>query len=285
MLSRSSSKRLSSRWRRSPSSGLRTGSCWWGGLSAVGLVASRFIDSPARGSEALVLAFLAGWFLRSWRTKDRNQWSFGSLLLPVALFGLVVLASFVEQLWFLQLQKDFLGPFLGDLWRYLSRDYLLAPMMGFGMVRTAVLLVEGLGLCMAVVAIGRTSDVFVPRLVLMTLAGATAAALLTITSAASELIGSGDWPSGLFDVLLRRRWTVHVGDINAAGSYFAMLLPVAAGVASTCRGRHRLWLLPGGLAIGLALWMTGSRAAQVGLLAVLFLLVISRLVVTRSPRE
>ena len=153
------------------------------------------------------------------------------------------------------------------------------------MVRTAVLLVEGLGLCMAVVAIGRTSDVFVPRLVLMTLAGATAAALLTITSAASELIGSGDWPSGLVDVLLRRRWTVHVGDINAAGSYFAMLLPVAAGVASTCRGRHRLWLLPGGLAIGLALWMTGSRAAQVGLLAVLFLLVISRLVVTRSPRE
>ena len=92
-----------------------------GGLSAVGLVASRFIDSPARGSEALVLAFLAGWFLRSWRTKDRNQWSFGSLLLPVALFGLVVLASLVEQLWFLQLQKDFLGPFLGDLWRYLSR--------------------------------------------------------------------------------------------------------------------------------------------------------------------
>ena len=59
------------------------------GLSAIGLVAGRLIDSVARGSEPLVLAFLVGWFLGVWRPRDRRQWSFTSLHLPVVLFGLV----------------------------------------------------------------------------------------------------------------------------------------------------------------------------------------------------
>ena len=41
------------------------------GLSSLGLVAGRLLDSPTRGSEAIVLAFLAGWFLRLWRTPSR----------------------------------------------------------------------------------------------------------------------------------------------------------------------------------------------------------------------
>ena len=119
----------------------------------------------------------------------------------------------------------------------------------------------------------------------MTIAGAIGAALINLVYAASTVIGTGDWSGELVEALLRRRWTFHVGDINAAGSYFAMLLPVAVGVASTCRARHWIWLLPGGLAIGLALWMTGSRSAQVGLLAALLVLVTLRVVFTRSSRQ
>ena len=43
------------------------------GLSAIGLVAGRLIDSVARGSEPLVLAFLVGWFLGVWRPRDRRE--------------------------------------------------------------------------------------------------------------------------------------------------------------------------------------------------------------------
>ena len=255
------------------------------GLSAIGLVAGRLIDSVARGSETLVLAFLVGWFLSVWRPRDRRQWSFTSLHLPVVLFGLVVLASLIEQLWFLQIQTSFPEPFLEDLWRYVSRDYLLGPMMGFSMMRHALLLIEGLGLMMAVIAISRTNDAFVPRLVRMTLAGAMGAALINVVYAIGEVIGSGASSNELVDALLHRRWSVHIGDINAAGSYFAMVLPIAIGTASTCRARQWIWLLPGGVLIGLALWMTGARAAQVGLLLVLLLLVTSRIVFTRSRRE
>ncbi len=251
------------------------------GLSTLGLVAGRLLDSPARGSEALVLAFLAGWLLR---TRDRSR-SGGSLSLPVVLFGLVILASLVEQIWFLQIQTNFPGPFLQGLWRYASRDYLRGSMMGFGMVRAAALLLEGLGLCMAVVALSRTDAGLVPRLVRMVLAGAVGGALMNVLYAVTEVIGSGDWSSELVNALLYRRWAYHVGDVNAAGSYFALTLPLAVGAATACRGGERVWLALGGGVIGLAFWMTGARAAQAGLLVVLFLLVVSRIVCTRSPRE
>ena len=253
------------------------------GLSALGLTAGRFIDSPARGSEALVLGFLVGWLL-GW-TRDRRRWSGGSLNLPVLLFSLVILASLVEQLWFLQIQTDFPKPFLQGLWRYVSRDYLGRPMMGFGMVRTAALLIEGLGLCVAVVALSRTNNTFVQKLIRMTLAGAMGAAALNVIYALMEVIRSGDWSTELVSMFLYRRWTAHVGDVNAAGSYFAMVLPLVIGAASVTRGRHRMLLAAGGALIGLALWMTGARAAQAGLLVVMVLVIASRIASARSPRE
>jgi hypothetical protein len=153
------------------------------------------------------------------------------------LFGLVILASLVEQIWFLQIQTNFPGPFLQSLWRYASRDYLRGSMMGFGMVRSAALLIEGLGLCMAVVALSRTDAGLVRRLVRMVLAGAIGAALINLFYAIIQVIGSGAWSSELVNALLHRRWTYHVGDLNAAGSYFALTLPLAVGAATACRGR------------------------------------------------
>ena len=42
------------------------------GLSSLGLVAGQLVESPARGSEALVLAFFTGYCIHLWRKPNRS---------------------------------------------------------------------------------------------------------------------------------------------------------------------------------------------------------------------
>ena len=65
------------------------------------------------------------------------------------------------------------------------------------------------------------------------------------------------------------RINMEYGDVNAAGSYFAMLLCLAAGLALVDHARARGSVaIAGALVIGLALWLTSSRAAILAVLVV-----------------
>lgn len=210
-----------------------------------------------RAIEALVLAFLAGWLVR------RGPRPAGPLLRRLLPPAIVFIAVLVTSSAALAIEVDAVAPkeFASTL-HALSHWYLwTADTTG---AVAAVMLIEGVLLTLAIVDLAEAT----PRLaiaVIEALAGGGAiAAVLTVLLATGLLpevfVRHVHLPSG--------RFAAHVTDPNAAGSYFAMLIGLAAGMAASTRGtRRRVWLgAVGLLAVGLVL--TGSRSALVAATAV-----------------
>ena len=82
---------------------------------------------PVNGTEALVLAFLAGWTLRSWRPAARDELVRTvprSLRSAGLAFGAVVLASAAVQVAVIQAWRDYPWSFTQVFATFLARDYL-----------------------------------------------------------------------------------------------------------------------------------------------------------------
>jgi len=227
-------------------------------LAPLGVIFSRLLDSSARGSEALVLAFLVGWLLSTCLPKAHRTSAGGTLLVPVLLFGAVVVTSCVEQLAFLQFQRDYPWPFVQAFFVFLTRDYLLGP-GGFGFVQTALRLLEGLALFVCVVSLCRTDGTIVSRLARALVTGAVGAALLSFAVVAMDVIRTEVWTAGLADSL-SARWSGHIVDVNAAGSYFLLTAAIALGAALAWTRWSAAWMLAS-LVCFSGLWLTSSRAA------------------------
>ena len=227
-------------------------------LAPLGIMFSRILQSPARGSEALVLAFLVGWLLSTLRSSDRHTTRLGTLSVPLALFGVMVVSSCVERLVILQFQRDYPWPFLQTLSVYAARDYLLGP-GGFGFVQTTLRLLEGLALFGCVVSLGRTDPTVVRRVTRALVGGAVGTALLSVIYVAMEALETENWLTGL-SVALEDRWTAFVGDVNAAGSYFVLTAGIALGAALAGTRWSVVWLTAS-VCIFIALFLTGSIAA------------------------
>jgi hypothetical protein len=241
----------------------------------LGQVGSRTLDSNMRGAEALVLAFLAGALVRGWTLHRFRSIPFDTLHLVSFAFGLVVAASCVEQLWFAQLQRDFPGPFLQDVLFYATRRYLIT-FDGLDMIFSAMLLLEGVALMLYVVHYCRERAEFARRLIVMLVAGAVAAALVNLTFIGSVLLGqrASQINLGL------ERWTVHIGDVNAAASFFAMASFICLGMAWRSIEQRVAWMAAGTLT-GTAFWLTGSRTGLVAVVLVAIALAV-RFTVARS---
>jgi hypothetical protein len=241
------------------------------GLVPFGQVGARWFGSNARGSEALVLACLSGLFLRKlWSARLRTSPSNG-IEWSALLFGLIVAASCIEQLWFLQVQIDFPWPFAQELAATAIGDYLVT-FRRFGTLFNAMLLLEGLGLLVCTAHICRIDSTFTTRLVRVLVVGAVAVAAFNLAFAWGRFLESGRPIAGLWQFIARDRWTVHTGDPNAAASYFAMTFVMAVGAGlSWRRWSSPVWLCAASI-IAAALWMTGSRTA---ILAVLMVAVVA----------
>ena len=114
-------------------------------LAPLGQVGSRTLDSQMRGAEALVLAFLAGALVRGWTLREFRTFPSTRLDIAALIFGFVVAASCLEQIWFVQIQTDFAWPFAQEVLSYASRNYITSS-RGFGMLFRAMLLLEGMAL-------------------------------------------------------------------------------------------------------------------------------------------
>ncbi|MES1254081.1 MAG: hypothetical protein ABUS56_00620, partial [Acidobacteriota bacterium] len=147
------------------------------GLVPFGDVGSLVLGSWVRGAEALVLASLAGALVHAWWSGRVRSFPSSGPELAALVFGLIVAASCVEQLWVSQVQRDFWWPFLQDLAAYASRDYLV-QYRGFGALFYALLLLEGLALYVWTDDACRRDRGFATRLVGMVAVGATGAAML-----------------------------------------------------------------------------------------------------------
>lgn len=239
-------------------------------------------SAPVGITEALVLAFLAGWlFSRLGRGVQRGPAPAG--LSPAYLFASVVVASVLVEIGVYRYWRDYWQPFLGQLMTNLARDFLNAELetrpwataFGLPAARTAAVLLEGVALTRAVRVVGAGNPAFSRRL-LWTLAVAAVGTAMASMGMALHLASVEG--RSLLSVLQADRFSVHTSKVNTAASSFVLFIPVLIGLGPWSRwsGRRPLssWV-PHAVATaagtGLllaALWMTGTRAALAAVTAV-----------------
>jgi O-antigen ligase len=218
-------------------------------LAPFGTLLSQFAgDGTFRMSEAVVLTFFVGWLLRA--LKDRPGPGVPATI--GWLLAVAVAASVAGTAWQLRRHPDELGE-TGKVLFYAY--YRLVDHVGF---LDGARLLEGLALAAATVTLFRQRPQLAVTLPIALAASATAAA------ASSVLLWWGIAPA---DILARYarigyRVSAHVGDVNAAGSYFAMMLCLVLGMAARSRARGRLAWLVAALAIAVGLWLSVSRTAM-----------------------
>jgi O-antigen ligase len=216
---------------------------------------NRFIAWP----EVLVLAFATGWCARLAFGRDATAIP-TEIRRPATILAVLILASAFVQV---SVTIQPLGGVDGGraLWTFFTRDYFLAWSQ-FPALRAAFLLLEGLLLLLAATSLVATA----PRLLVPMAAGAVAGGALAAAANVAQLIeaaaGTADFWRTLAAHLSGVRVNVHYGDLNAAGSHFAMLAFVAVALAIRQGTTARAWIVPA-LMISAAMWLTGSRAAVV----------------------
>ena len=201
-----------------------------------------------RIGEAVVLAFLAGWLLRA--SPDRQ-----GPRLPAGALGWLLAAAIVASVAGAAWQ---LAGYPGELAGVFDQIAHLYFFVGdrIGVVDGARLL-EGIGLAAAAVMLFRQHPSISRTL------PAALAASAALASLSSVLLWRGiGSPAALERYrLIGYRVSGHVTDVNAAGSYFAMIACLALGMAWRERAyRRAIWLgLAGASWVGL--WFSESRSA------------------------
>ncbi|HXW05568.1 MAG TPA: O-antigen ligase family protein [Vicinamibacterales bacterium] len=238
------------------------------GLAVLGLTVplaswlGRNWDYYVAWSEAVVVAFAAGWFLRRLFGRDRVR---DDLDPPVQIGAAVILASLLVGM-------------ATSNWRLTGEPLSAASLEAFGreyfvvagsadVLDAAMRLLESLLLFRVASLCAMRNAVVAPRLARFAVVGAAAAGALNLWR-----LGKSAWraesPALVFlSYLATVRENVHFPDLNAAGSYFVLALAAAIGLARLPGSR---WWASAALPIAGALWVTGSRAALIcGVLAIL----------------
>jgi hypothetical protein len=227
-------------------------------LSRLG--AERLLHSWLQGSESLTLACLSGALVHGWWSGRLRRFRANRMEAAALVFGFIVAAACAEQLWLLQRQRDFPWPFAQHVWHHVSRDYLVTY-GGLATIFYAMLLLEGIALLVWTMASCRLEPQLTTRILRMVVGGAVGAAALNIFSAVTA-IGTAPAAARVWTRLVTERWTFHIDDYNAAASFFALAIFIAAGLAPG-RGQARSAWWAAAAVVGVALWMTGSRTAVV----------------------
>jgi O-antigen ligase len=199
-----------------------------------------------RLTEAIVVAFLAGWLLRT--RPDPPGPRFPAAAGWLAALGIV--ASISGQAWKL---AQYPGE-LSNTARTLYQAYYIVPdRIGFG---AGARILEGLALAATTVALFRGRPRLAVSIPAALTVGAVAAAITSLLLL--EKIGL---PQIIAESALSApRLAALVADLNAAGSYFGMMLLVCLGLAARRKSQAAAWAL-GAATLGIALWLTGSRSA------------------------
>ena len=220
------------------------------------------LDQPHRFTEALALAFLAGYLFR-------NAWRGGSagtvpatVLVPALLFGAAVLASCIVNYrvwlaWDIALPA---GPRLVDFlaWGYHDaiEPHRSAPADTFGSIYATVQTCAGLAMLVATVALCRGDPGFVRRLARMIVAGVAGGAALTFVAMAMYTLSQPE-PVPL-QTLLEKRWTMFAG-LNTAAPVLAMAAPLAMACGCLPRAKRVVWWSAAAVMVA-ALALDGTRS-------------------------
>lgn len=235
------------------------------------LVTSVWRAYPFALSEALVLAFLAGYLWRQRRGALEAGTRADHLVVPSRLFALVVLASCLVQFDFLRVWHDYPLRYAASFVDYLATGYLttiLDPrpwVDGRGFVWTAAMLLEGVALLRCASALCRSEPALARRLTNVVIMAGAAAAVLSFYEPASVALRLRQPIAATMAI---RGGSPAIPSINTAGPYFMLLAFAAIGTAAASRTYRLPGLMAGVICIG-AMWLTQTRSAIVAGLAVL----------------
>ncbi len=221
------------------------------GLAPLGaLVASVFDVDAYRLTEAILLAFFGGSLLHGWPATTRGPAPPTSASAAAGIFAALVVGSVVGVGW--QLSR-FPGE-LGAALQGLAESYYLTDRIGSV---DAARLLEGLGLALVTIGLFRRRPALAVQVPAVLAASAVCAAVAALA------VWRGVGPADLLQrhAKIGYRVAAHVGDLNAAGSYFGMVLCLTVGMAGRERGTRRAMWLGAGAACALGLWLSASRTA------------------------
>ena len=210
-----------------------------------------------RWSEAIVLSFLTGALLHVIIRPRRDLRWHAPEFIGLG-FAAVVVASWMVELAMMQYATDYPGHFVHTLWRFFTRDFYADP-GAFAHLNDAMVLVESIALLLFVRRFGARDPSLATVVLRMTVVAATASAALNLQRVGQILLqNERTWASVIWSAPMRLS-VLHT-DVNAAGSYFALVLPIALGLG--IEKRSSVGWLPCAAAIGAGLWFTGSRTAM-----------------------
>jgi hypothetical protein len=202
--------------------------------------------------ETVVVAFLLGYAVRRTFEQRGKQ----DQPLDVALYCMIAVVATSLLVQVLVLRETIGGEVLRrQLWQLVSLDYFIGA-GGFESVDAAMRLIEGLLLLHAAACTARGFPSFPPLLVRAVVVGAAAAGALNLWRVWLGALRLDEPVVTFLRYLGTLRFHTHYPDVNAAGSYYVMVLLPALALAY---GRAP-WI-PAPLLIGLSLMMTGSRTA------------------------
>jgi O-antigen ligase len=221
----------------------------FGPLSVMLFLLIRTGSTGVEFGEALVLAFLAGSAAR------RAIWPRPLVVSPPLFWSAAVLIALTVAAGVVNaaiIMEESPGTALAEL-TFIASHYLVK----LNTLTSTMLLVEGL-LLLLIVADVCARDVAQRDAVLRVMvAGAAAAALLNVVRIVTVAVRHEDSGRALVGLFANTRVNIHFGDLNAAGSYFAMMLLIASSFFARAR---ILTVVETGL-IALGLWLSGSRTA------------------------
>jgi O-antigen ligase len=218
-------------------------------LVPFGGVLEHLLDVPFRMTEAMVLAFFAGWLLR--QRHDRRGPSVPPGMAAAGwLLALAVVCSIAASAFVLAATPGLLPQTVRDL---LQAYYIYPDRIG---AIEGARLIEGMALAAATVFVFRQRPSMAVTLpAALCLSGAAAASL-------AVLLWRGIGPAALLKVYHPLGYRVaHVQDPNAAGSFFAMLVCLALGMMLRASGRARIGWIALAAMNTIGLWFSESRSA------------------------
>lgn len=202
--------------------------------------------------EALTLAFLTGWALHRTTWPRRLRVQSGLLLCGWLLVAAAVGSTIVSV-------AAILAEQLETPWSWQALTSLLHHYpIHWDPLAASLLLAGGVLLTLAVADTCAADDERRWRVLSMMVLGAAAAALLNVLRIVVAAAATGDFWPVLLTYAGTLRVNVHHHDLNAAGSYFAMMLFLAGGLVA----RNRLLGAATIATIAAGMWLAGSRVAM-----------------------
>ena len=294
------------------------------GLAPFGLMLTTgvFDAYSARITEAIALAFLAGYGLRQVVTRiGRGRPAFAgpdegfagpalagplegtrtavptSLQTLTVLFGAVIVASCLVQVKVWQVQQAYPWDYAKRVFAFLTTAYHdqagdfrpWVPFAGFEYIAVTAQWLVGLALFLIAITLCVRDRSLPQRLICTTVAagvGAAALSILGVAEAALEIhrYVAGEDTRGLAALPQLRRWSVFTPKPNTAAAYFLLVLPLAVSLV-LARGRARLLWSAAALTISAAAWLTTSLAAFLIFIAIMLTAWVALLYIQRPVRR